>query len=360
VAHRAKRTPAEVRELQAEIARFPFWYHNIDLGDGIWTNPNHPHGDHPGDRWRTFAPFLPEDCRGLTVLDIGCNAGYFCIELRRRGASFVLGVDAVPLHVEQARLVARELGYDDIDYRCMQAYDIDRLVDVPGQFDIVIFTGVFYHLRHPLLMLDKLSKLVARRMIFQTVLRGPAGDLTVPDDLPFDPHSPLFHDPRFPAMSFIERRMGGDISDWWLVNEAGVKALMRSAGFTQFHRIPDSELFVCDAPVRPGLELEPLPAYGADPEQLQFPPLPDAVAGPSGPMPAGPLAANRSAGPAHPADTAVGPTPIWELPGRAITVLMRRGLRGLLQEVRDYRRWWATRRQTTGTLTRPGPPRTAR
>jgi tRNA (mo5U34)-methyltransferase len=256
-----QRTPVEIEELRREIARFPTWYHNIDLGDGVWTCPNQPRGDHPGDRWRMFAPYVPEDCSGMSVLDIGCNAGYFCLEFKKRKASYVLGIEPVPLHLEQARFAARALGFTDIDYRCVQAYDLDQLVDIPAKFDFVVFTGLLYHLRHPLLMLDILSRRVGRRMLFQTVIHGRGRDMEVPADLPFDPLNPIFDDPRFPAMTFIEGSLSGDASDWWLVNEAGAKALLRSAGFTHFAQLANRECFVCDAPEGQARVHEPLPLF---------------------------------------------------------------------------------------------------
>lgn len=242
-----QRTVDEIKALRERLKTFGFWYHNLDLGDGIWTNPNHPHGDYPRSRWNLIEPYVPEDCRGLNVLDIGCNAGFFSLEFKKRGASYVLGIDELPESVEQARFAARELGYPDIDYRCASVYDFDRFPDTPRRFDIVIFLGVFYHLRHPLLMLDKLSVLGPRRMFFQTMVRGPAGPIDIARDYPIEQRA-IFEDPLYPAMYFVEESFVGDPTNWWMVNENGIKAMLRSAGFTRFLQTENPEVFICDAP----------------------------------------------------------------------------------------------------------------
>lgn len=241
------RSEEEKADLRRRLDEFSFWYHNIDLGDGIFTSPDHTHGDYPRSRWEQFGPWIPSDLRGYSVLDLGCNAGYFSLQLRKRGAH-VVGIDEVPGHIQQAKLAARELGVFDIDYRCMSVYDIDRLRDVPQHFDMILFLGVFYHLRHPLLMLDKLSLLRPGRMFFQTLLKGDPGEpSTMQPDYPLDETKAL-EDRLFPRMYFVERSFGGDPTNWWLPTESAVMAMLRSSGFTQFERISGSDVFVCESP----------------------------------------------------------------------------------------------------------------
>ncbi|HEX2099456.1 MAG TPA: DUF1698 domain-containing protein, partial [Candidatus Synoicihabitans sp.] len=62
------------------------WFHNIHLPDGTQTAPNHPLGDFPRFKWQQIADHLPHDLTGWRVLDIGCNAGFYTVELARRGA----------------------------------------------------------------------------------------------------------------------------------------------------------------------------------------------------------------------------------------------------------------------------------
>ena len=68
------------------------WFHNIDLG-GVKTAPDHFLGDYPAVKWRGFAHAIPPDLTGRTVLDIGCNGGFYAIEMKRRGAERVVGID---------------------------------------------------------------------------------------------------------------------------------------------------------------------------------------------------------------------------------------------------------------------------
>ena len=70
------------------------WFHNIDLGDGIVTAPDHFLGDYPRFKFARFADALPVDLAGKSVLDIGCNAGFYSVEMKRRGAGRVVGIDS--------------------------------------------------------------------------------------------------------------------------------------------------------------------------------------------------------------------------------------------------------------------------
>src|SRR5438128_11551215 len=108
--------------LRAQVDALGWWYHNIDLGDGVYTSPNHPDGDYPRNRWEQVVPHLPA-IEGKTVLDIGCASGFFSIEMKRLGAARVLGVDYSPAHVAQSTFAAKHLGLD-IEFRQLHVYDI--------------------------------------------------------------------------------------------------------------------------------------------------------------------------------------------------------------------------------------------
>src|SRR3954463_12458728 len=215
------------------------WFHNIDLG-GIQTAPDHFLGDYPRVHWETFAHALPASLHGLTVLDVGCNAGYFSIEMKRRGAARVVGIDSDPRYLAQARLAADVTGVD-IELRQTTVYEVATLGE---RFDLVLFLGVLYHLRHPLLALDLLREhVVGDLLLFQTMLRGSADTLDVGDDHHFW-ETELFDLPAYPKLHFIEHRYAGDPTNWWVPNRACVEAMLRSSGFRILAR-PEAEVFVC-------------------------------------------------------------------------------------------------------------------
>ena len=60
------------------------WFHNMNIG-GLWTAPHHPLGDYPALKWRRFAPKVAGLVAGRSVLDIGCNGGFYSIEMKRLG-----------------------------------------------------------------------------------------------------------------------------------------------------------------------------------------------------------------------------------------------------------------------------------
>lgn len=213
------------------------WFHDLDL-NGVRTAPDHPLGDFLDDLWRQVGTAFPEDMSGSTVLDIGCNAGYYSLRLHQRGAQ-VTGVDHDPRYLEQARFAARQLGAD-IEYLQLDAYEVDQL---GRQFDYVLFMGVLYHLRYPLYALDKVAKLPRKRLVFQSMLRGCGGTVPLAGDYPIT-ETAMFEHPRYPAMFFIEQSYVGDATNWWVPNEAGMEAMLRSAGLA-IDEHPAREVYFC-------------------------------------------------------------------------------------------------------------------
>ena len=215
------------------------WFHNMDLR-GVRTAPDHFLGDYPAVKWRRFADALPADLSGRTVLDMGCNAGFYAIEMKRRGADRVVGIDTDPEYLAQASFAAEVSGVD-IELRELSVYDVGRLGE---RFDIVLFLGVFYHLRHPLLALDLIHEHVARDLlVFQSLQRGTSRIEPLAQDYPFEEVA-VFERPGFPRMHFIERRYSGDQTNWWIPNRACSEALLRTAGFEIVKR-PEEEVTIC-------------------------------------------------------------------------------------------------------------------
>ena len=79
-------------DLEARIRALGPWFHNLTIR-GVQTAPDHFLGDYPSLKWRQFAHAIPADLTGRTVLDIGCNAGFYSLEMKRRGAARVVGID---------------------------------------------------------------------------------------------------------------------------------------------------------------------------------------------------------------------------------------------------------------------------
>jgi tRNA (mo5U34)-methyltransferase len=216
------------------------WFHNLHLPGGRQTAPDHPLGDFPAWKWAEIGPSLPEDLAGARALDIGCNAGFYSFELARRGAE-VLAIDVDPHYLRQARWAAAELGLEDrIELRQMAVYDLARLDE---SFDVVLFLGVLYHLRHPLLAIDLVAERVRSTLVLQT-LTAPGDQVAeVPHDLSIDGRQAL-REPGWPAMAFIEHELAGDPTNWWAPTRACVEAMLRSAGLVAIER-PGHEVFVC-------------------------------------------------------------------------------------------------------------------
>jgi tRNA (mo5U34)-methyltransferase len=233
----------EQEALATKIRDLGPWFHNLHLGAErqVPTAPEHPLGDFPANYWRYFQGGVPRDLSGWSVLDIGCNAGFYSFEMKRRGAARVLGVDHDESYLRQARFARQQLGLD-VDFRRLEAYDVDRLDEAP--FDLVLFLGVFYHLRHPLYALEKVAAIARRRLIFQTMERGSDAIGPVAADYHIDERD-VFFDDRFPRMHFVEQSYAGDPTNWWIPNRAATEALLRSVGMRIVER-PCDGVYVCE------------------------------------------------------------------------------------------------------------------
>lgn len=224
--------------LTRQIQELGDWFHNIDLF-GIPTAPNHFLGDFPNVKWKHIEAAIPQDLTGATVLDIGCNGGFYSIQMKRRGAERVLGIDIDERYLNQARFAATTLALD-IEFQLGSVYDVDR---IDGQFDFVIFMGVLYHLRYPLYALDKVVKKVGGKLLFQTMIRGSEEVRDWEKNYHFW-NKEIFKHPEFPQMYFIEHSYASDQTNWWIPNRAAAEAMLRSAGL-EIVEHPESETWVC-------------------------------------------------------------------------------------------------------------------
>jgi tRNA (mo5U34)-methyltransferase len=225
--------------IDRRIAELGEWFHNLNL-HGHFTAPNHYLGDYPSLKWQRFAHAVPLDLRGMSVLDVGCNAGFYAIEMKKRGAARVVGIDSDPVYLAQAAFAAETLGVD-IDLRQLSVYDVAALDE---RFDIVLFMGVVYHLRYPLLALDLLHEHVTRDLfVFQSMLRGSTEVKRLERNYPFT-ETDIFDEPGYPKLHFVEYAYTGDETNWWIPNRAAAEAMLRSAGYQILDR-PEDEVYVC-------------------------------------------------------------------------------------------------------------------
>jgi len=227
--------------LEQRVRQLGDWFHNLDLL-GVATAPNHFLGDFPNVKWKHIAAAIPKDLSGARVLDIGCNGGFYAIEMKRRGAARVLGIDVDDRYLRQGRFAAQTLGLE-IEFEKRSVYEVDAIA---GQFDYVLFMGVFYHLRYPLFALDKVIKKIrpGGRLIFQTMLRGSSEVKQWKSDYSFW-EMKFFSDPAYPVMHFVENSYANDYTNWWIPNCAAAEAVLRSSGLEIVDH-PEAETWVCE------------------------------------------------------------------------------------------------------------------
>src|SRR3981081_1902883 len=238
-------------EIRRKVDALGPWFHNLDL-QGVRTAPSHFLGDYPSVKWRNFADVVPQSLKGKSVLDIGRNAGFYAMEMKRRCAARVLGLDSRDEYLAQARFAADVSGLD-VEFRNLSVYDVGKLGET---FDLVIFMGVLYHLRHPLLALDLIYEHVARDLLlFQSMLRGSDRSGKFNQDYDFWT-TDQFESHDFPKLHFIEHRYADDPTNWWIPNRSCAEAMLRSAGFV-IAAHPEPEVYLC----RRGKRSQPDDAY---------------------------------------------------------------------------------------------------
>jgi tRNA (mo5U34)-methyltransferase len=241
---------ARARQLGlADTSRF-YWYHTIDLGDGLLT---------PGlyDYRGTLADFhFPEDMAGMAVLDVGSATGFFAFEFERRGARVVStelpslrDLDRFPGQTVEnsVRKIERMIFPDGLDLESMRRGDSERelyrcLLEGPfqfcrqrlgskvercystiydltaentsarGGFDLIFVGDVLVHTLYPLKALAALAPLCR-------------GELVLAQMLPDGPQEP-------PAMMYVG---GGDPDEdhisWWLPNKSCLIQMLTKLGF---------------------------------------------------------------------------------------------------------------------------------
>ena len=225
--------------IQEQISELAPWFHNIRLPDGGQTAPEHFLGDFPMFKWDKIKAAIPEDLNGWNVLDIGCNAGFYSLELAKRGAE-VTAIDLDDHYLRQAKWVASQFGLQGrITFKKMQVYDLAHSEDT---FDLVWFMGVFYHLRYPMLAMDIVAQKTKKMMLFQTLSIPGKDEMEIPNDIGFHERD-IMKAPSYPIMAFIENRLAGDPTNWWAPNHQGIISMLRSCGFS-VSGMPEDETYL--------------------------------------------------------------------------------------------------------------------
>ncbi|HLJ51274.1 MAG TPA: DUF1698 domain-containing protein [Bryobacteraceae bacterium] len=214
-------TEAEVR---SGIERLGPWFHSIDLGNSISTKTRSVVGepaDHPAPTWQIISRCLPLDLTGKTVLDVGCNAGFYSVAAKRRNAARVLGVDAQRGQVRQAKFVRRVLGLD-IEYERVSVYDLDPRQ--MGRFDITLALGLVYHCKHLVLALEKLFHVTKELLILETAILPPDRQPTAH----FLGADAIVH-----RLAYVENSQSAKeaIYNWFVPSTGALCALLKSTGF---------------------------------------------------------------------------------------------------------------------------------
>jgi len=212
---RTKGTPPaddilDPQTLRAEVDKIK-WWHPIDLGNDVVT---------PGidvTPARLVEIQMPADLTGLSVLDVGAWDGFFSFEAERRGARRVLATDSFcwgggGWGTKAGFDLARRALRSKVEDKWIQVLDLSP--ETVGEFDVVLFLGILYHMKHPLLALERIASVTKSHLIMQTQV-----DLMALDR---------------PAIAFYPgTELNGDPTNWAGPNPAAVLAMLKTVGFSR-------------------------------------------------------------------------------------------------------------------------------
>jgi tRNA (mo5U34)-methyltransferase len=224
-------------EIISEIAQLAPWFHCIDLGDGLQTKTRSAIGEptqHPRPTWEKVKRCLSDDLSGQSVLDVGCNAGFYSIEAKRRGATKVLGIDSQRELIRQANFVRKVLDLD-IEYRRMSVYDLDpREI---GQFDVTLALGLIYHCKHLVLALEKLFLVTRTLLILETAIYPPE---KAPESFVYAEGGA---EPTLHPMAYVENTADAKeaVFNWFVPGTEALKALLKNIGFDEVKVFPGTQ-----------------------------------------------------------------------------------------------------------------------
>jgi tRNA (mo5U34)-methyltransferase len=188
------------------------WFHSIELADGT-AIPGLISIEELRERMAAFP--IPAELRGKRVLDVGAWTGGSAFEMERRGAD-VTAMDCVELEEfhEAHRLTGSKVK--------LLILDVEELSpETAGVFDYVLFFGVFYHLRNPLLGLEKICSVTREAAFVESYVTDSWAKEEERNAAPC-------------LLEFYEgAELGGQLDNWCGPNTNCLLAMCRSAGFAR-------------------------------------------------------------------------------------------------------------------------------
>lgn len=213
-------------QIRSMIDGYRKWYHRIELAPGIVTpginvsSENLRILDHLG---------LPADCSGMRVLDIGTADGFMAFEVEKRGAAEVVGIDYRKPTSTGFAIASTILG-SRVRHVVENVYELDP--EKYGLFDMVLFLGVLYHLRNPLLAFDRVRSLMkpGALLFVETQLLDNSVLLSDGSTKSLETISPELTDTAI-WQSYSKGRLNNDHTNKWVPNITGLKEAIEDAEF---------------------------------------------------------------------------------------------------------------------------------
>jgi len=236
------------RWLRSEVENEQYWFHRIELAPDLitpgWSDPRKDKLPHFG---------MPADMTGMRVLDIGCAEGFFSFEAERRGASEVVAIDSFPESIRRFNICRSALTSKATAFLCSVS---DLSPRAFGTFDMVLFYGVLYHLRNPILALEKILSVCTGTILLQTAIYEAPGATEIPL-AKFHPLGLNSGPPENPEW---------DPTVFWLPNAECVKAMVAHTGFENIETVSTDPKISIVVRAR-----SPVQARGQAPDQTKAP-----------------------------------------------------------------------------------------
>ena len=238
-----KITQLTKEELEREVAKIKHWHHCIDLGSGVFTKQR-KEGKFCLKMQNWILQAFPESLAGKTVLDIGAWDGFYSFAAEKRGASRVLATDSFVWEQRELYGLTKDFWRDfgagkqgfELARHVLNSQVEDQNIDVLdlspeklGTFDVVLFLGVLYHMKYPLLALEKVASVTKELLILETHIQ------------------PLLSLINKPIMMFYPNdELSKDVTNWCGPNIAMVKSMLTTVGFEEVKlvkRLKDRAIF---------------------------------------------------------------------------------------------------------------------